>query len=75
MNDIDQYRLNRIDQLIEKMGVQERARNRERIDKDKKIKELQETILAYSERVNMYELKVGRLRRTIGEYIDKYGLQ
>ena len=57
------------------MGVQERARNRERIDKDKKIKELQETILAYSERVNMYELKVGKLRRTIGEYIDKYGLQ
>ena len=75
MNDIDQYRLNRINQLIEKMGVQERARNRERIDKDKKIKELQETILAYSERVNMYELKVGKLRRTIGEYIDKYGLQ
>ena len=26
-------------------------------------------------RVKMYELKVGRLRRTIGEYIDKYGLQ
>ena len=75
MNDIDQYRLNRIDQLIEEMGVQERARNRERVDKDKKIKELQETILAYSERVNMYELKVGKLRRTIGEYIDKYGLQ
>tara|TARA_B110001452_G_scaffold47900_1_gene36618 strand:- start:1095 stop:1322 length:228 start_codon:yes stop_codon:yes gene_type:complete len=75
MTDIDQYRLNRIDQLIEEMGVQERARNRERIDKDKKIKELQETILAYSERVNMYELKVGKLRRTIGEYIDKYGLQ
>ena len=75
MTDIDQYRLNRIDQLIEEMGVQERARNRERVDKDKKIKELQETILAYSERVNMYELKVGRLRRTIGEYIDKYGLQ
>jgi len=57
------------------MGVQERARNRERVDKDKKIKELQETILAYSERVNMYEIKVGKLRRTIGEYIDKYGLQ
>jgi len=57
------------------MGVQERARNRERIDKDKKIKELQETILAYSERVNMYEIKVGKLRRTIGEYINKYGLQ
>jgi|TARA_R110000851_G_scaffold66398_1_gene150195 hypothetical protein len=75
MTDIDQYRLNRIDQLIEEMGVQERARNRERVDKDKKIKELQETILAYSERVNMYELKVGKLRRTIGEYIDKYGLQ
>jgi hypothetical protein len=75
MTDIDQYRLNRIDQLIEKMGVQERARNRERVDKDKKIKELQETILAYSERVNMYEIKVGKLRRTIGEYIDKYGLQ
>ena len=75
MTDIDQYRLNRIDQLIEKMGVQERARNREQVDKDKKIKELQETILAYSERVNMYEIKVGKLRRTIGEYIDKYGLQ
>ena len=75
MTDIDQYRLNRIDQLIEEMGVQERARNRERVDKDKKIKELQETILAYSERVNMYELKVGKLRRTIGEYINKYGLQ
>ncbi len=57
------------------MGVQERARNREQVDKDKKIKELQETILAYSERVNMYEIKVGKLRRTIGEYIDKYGLQ
>ena len=85
------------------MGVQERARNRERVDKDKKIKELQETILAYSERVNnyelqvddlwktiheqllikdeqentieMYKIKVNRLRRTIGEYIDKYGLQ
>tara|TARA_R110000851_G_C13062168_1_gene564120 strand:- start:1750 stop:1932 length:183 start_codon:yes stop_codon:yes gene_type:complete len=56
------------------MGVQERARNRERMDKDKKIKQLQETILGYSERVNMYELKVGKLRRTIGEYIDKYGL-
>ena len=82
------------------MGVQERAKNRERMDKDKKIKELQETILAYSERVNnyelqvgelwksideqllskreqetkikMYETKVGRLRRTIGEYINKY---
>ena len=82
------------------MGVQERARNRERVDKDKKIKELQETILAYSKRVNNYELQVGdlwktiheqllikdeqentiemykikvnRLRRTIGEYIDKY---
>ena len=75
MTDIDQYRLNRIDQLIEEMGVQERARNRKRVEKDKKIKELQETILAYSERVNMYELKVGKLRRTIGEYIDKYGLQ
>jgi len=57
MNDIDQYRLDRIDELIGKN------------------KQLQETILAYSERVNMYELKVGRLRRTIGEYIDKYGLQ
>jgi len=45
------------------------------MNKDKKIKELQETILAYSARVNMYELKVGRLRRTIGEYINKYGLQ
>ena len=56
------------------MGVQERAKNRERVDKDKKIKQLQETILSYSERVNMYELKVGKLRRTIGEYIDKYGL-
>ena len=56
MTDIDQYRLNRIDELIEKN------------------KELQETILAYSERVNMYEVKVGKLRRTIGEYIDKYGL-
>ena len=54
------------------MGVQERAKNRERMDKDQKIQQLQETILAYSERVNMYELKVGRLRRTIGEYIDKY---
>jgi len=103
MTDIDEYRLNRIDQLIEEMGVQERARNRERVDKDKKITELQETILAYSERVNNYELQVGelwksiheqllikdeqetkidmyktkvnRLRRTIGEYIDKYGLQ
>ena len=53
------------------MGVQERAKNRERVDKDKKIKELQETILAYSERVNMYELKVGKLRRTIGEYINE----
>ena len=30
-----------------------------------KNKRLQETILAYSERVNMYELKVGRLRRNI----------
>ena len=57
------------------MGVQERAKNRERVDKDKKIEELQETILAYSERVNMYEIKVGKLRQTIGEYIDKYGLQ
>lgn len=56
------------------MGMQERAKNRERMDKDKKIKQLQETILGYSERVNMYELKVGKLRRTIGEYIDKYGL-
>ncbi len=57
MNDIDQYRLDRIDELIGKNN------------------QLQETILAYSERVNMYELKVGKLRRTIGEYIDKYGLQ
>lgn len=40
-----------------------------------KNKRLQETILAYSARVNMYELKVGKLRRTIGGYIDKYGLQ
>ena len=89
------------------MGVQERAKKRERVDKDEKIKHLQATILAYSERVNfygvqvdelyreideliekmdehllkkreqetrikMYETKVGRLRRTIGEYIDKY---
>ena len=30
-----------------------------------KHKQLQETILAYSARVNMYELKVGRLRRNI----------
>ena len=36
------------------MGVQERAKNRERVDKDKKIKELQETILAYSKRVDMH---------------------
>ena len=85
------------------MGVQERAKNRERVDKDEKIKQLQATILAYSERVNnyelqvddlwktiheqllikdeqentieMYKIKVNRLRRTIGEYIDKYGLQ
>tara|TARA_R110000772_G_C13013556_1_gene409618 strand:+ start:237 stop:494 length:258 start_codon:yes stop_codon:yes gene_type:complete len=85
------------------MGVQERAKNRERVDKDEKIKHLQKTILAYSERVNnyelqvddlwktiheqllikdeqentieMYKIKVNRLRRTIGEYIDKYGLQ
>ena len=85
MTDIDQYRLDRIDELIEKN------------------KHLQATILAYSERVNNYELQVGdlwktiheqllikdeqkteiemykikvnRLRRTIGEYIDKYGLQ
>ena len=56
------------------MGMQERAKNRERVDKDETIKQLQETILGYSERVNMYELKVGKLRRTIGEYIDKYGL-
>ena len=82
------------------MGVQERAKNRERVDKDEKIKHLQATILAYSERVNnydlqvddlwktiheqllikdeqentieMYKIKVNRLRRTIGEYIDKY---
>lgn len=54
------------------MGVQERARNRERVDKDKKIKELQETILAYSKRVNMGEIEVSRLRRTISEYINKY---
>ncbi len=39
------------------------------------IKDLRETILAYSSRVNMYEKKVGKLRRTIGGYIDKYGLQ
>ena len=45
------------------MGVQERAKNRERVDKDEKIKHLQATILAYSERVNMYEVKVGKLRR------------
>jgi len=57
MTDIDQYRINRIDELIENNA------------------ELQATILAYSERVNMYELKVGKLRRTIGGYIDKYGLQ
>ena len=54
MTDIDQYRLNRIDELIEEN------------------KQLQETILAYSERVNMYELKVGKLRRTIGKYMNKY---
>ena len=53
------------------MGVQERAKNRERVDKDEKIKHLQATILAYSERVNMYEIKVGKLRRTIGEYINE----
>ena len=53
------------------MGVQERAKNRERVDKDEKIKHLQATILAYSERVNMYELKVGKLRRTISEYINE----
>ena len=52
MNDIDQYRLDRIDELIGK------------------YKQLQETILAYSERVNMYELKVGKLRRTIGKFIN-----
>lgn len=53
------------------MGVQERARNRERVDKDETIKQLQATILAYSERVNMYELKVGKLRRTISDYINE----
>ena len=54
MTDIDQYRLNRIDELIEEN------------------KQLQEKILAYSERVNIYELKVGKLRRTIGKYMNKY---
>ena len=44
------------------------------MENNKQIAELQATILAYSERVNMYELKVGKLRRTIGEYINKYGL-
>jgi hypothetical protein len=99
------------------MGVQERAKRKKEVyafgmlkaneetikDQAKLIKELRETILAYSERVNNYELQVGdlwktiheqllikdeqentiemykikvnRLRRTIGEYIDKYGLQ
>mgnify|MGYP003625424680 FL=1 len=52
MTDIDQYRLNRIDELIEKN------------------KDLQKTILDYSARVNMYELKVGRLRRNISKLID-----
>ena len=52
------------------MGVQERARNRERVNKDETIKQLQATILAYSERVNMYELKVGRLRRNISKLIN-----
>ena len=67
------------------MGVQERAKRKKEVhafgmlkaneetikDQAKLIKELRETILAYSERVNMYEVKVGKLRRTIGEYINE----
>jgi len=47
------------------MGLQERAKNRERVDKDETIKHLQATILAYSERVNMYELQVDELIKKI----------
>jgi Mg2+ and Co2+ transporter CorA len=67
------------------MGVQERAKRKKEVyafgmlkaneetikDQAKLIKELRETILAYSERVNMYEVKVGKLRRTISEYINE----
>ena len=34
------------------------------------IKDLRETILAYSSRVNMYEKKVGKLRKNLGEEMD-----
>ena len=44
------------------------------MSKDETIEHLRATVLAYSKRVGMYELKVGKLRRTIGGYINKYGL-
>lgn len=34
------------------------------------IEDLRETILAYSSRVNMYETKVGKLRKNLGEEMD-----
>lgn len=37
---------------------------------DALIEDLRKTILAYSERVNMYETKVGKLRRNLGEEMD-----
>jgi prefoldin subunit 5 len=53
------------------MGLQERARNRERVDKDETIKHLQATILAYSKRINKYELQVDELYQEIHELIEK----
>lgn len=34
------------------------------------IEDLRETILAYSARVNMYETKVGKLRKNLGTEMD-----
>ena len=43
----------------------------EKIEKQEAlIKDLRETILAYSSRVNMYEKKVGKLRKNLGEEMD-----
>ena len=43
----------------------------EKIEKQEAlIEHLRETILAHSARVNMYEKKVGKLRKNLGEEMD-----
>jgi hypothetical protein len=61
MTDIDQYRLNRIDELIEENDkLRAKVKDTNEIDIGKLLRA----------RIEEYELKVGRLRRNISKLIN-----